>query len=69
MASNQPALWIESIAGSTRIHLRVVVRPAGSGSLPAGRRNYSSPGQYPNCQSTNLPDSRWRNETVRLTWL
>ena len=59
-----PALLFDSSSGSTRLYLRVPVRSGANGSTPAGRRKFGTPFGG----STNLPDSRWRNETITISW-
>jgi hypothetical protein len=64
MSSTQPALLFDASSGVNRVYLRVPVRPGANGSMPAGMRKFGAPFGG----STNLDDSRWRNETITITW-
>jgi len=59
-----PALFFDGSTGGPRVYLRVPVRSGANGSSPAGNRKYGAP--YGG--STNLPDSRWRNESIKISW-
>ncbi len=64
MAATEPALYRDATNGE--IHLRVPVRTGANGSTPAGRRNYST---HYGVEGLNLPSSRWRNETITISWI